>query len=112
MAALPEVRELGRVTGLDEARVDPRVGVDRDAAIAPVGRRDEPEHAALVGVAERFLLVAGLDRPFLGVTSQICRKCTPSVFDALSSLCITPVPALIRWTSPGRITAPVPIESL
>ena len=43
---------------------------------------------------------------------QIWRKCTASVFEALTSLCRTPVPALIRWTSPGLITEPVPMESL
>ena len=43
---------------------------------------------------------------------QIWRKWTGSVFEALNSLCRTPVPALMRWTSPGRMTEPVPIESL
>ena len=32
---------------------------------------------------------------------QICRKCTRSVGEALNSLCRTPVPALMRCTSPG-----------
>ncbi|MNY64487.1 hypothetical protein D3C86_2016110 [compost metagenome] len=45
-------------------------------------------------------------------TSQICRKCTGSSREALYSLWRTPVPALIICTSPGRITEPVPIESL
>ncbi|RYE66969.1 MAG: pirin family protein, partial [Oxalobacteraceae bacterium] len=31
---------------------------------------------------------------------QICRKCTPSVFEPLNSLCTTPVPALMTCTSP------------
>ena len=43
---------------------------------------------------------------------QICRKCTGSVFEALNSLCRTPLPALMRWTSPGRITELEPVESL
>ena len=43
---------------------------------------------------------------------QICRKCTGSSSDGLNSLCVTPVPALMRCTSPGRITEPVPMESL
>ena len=43
---------------------------------------------------------------------QICRKCTGSLSEALNSLCITPVPALMRCTSPGRMTEPLPSESL
>lgn len=43
---------------------------------------------------------------------QICRKCV-SLFGALlNSLCITPEPALMRWTSPGRMALAVPMLSL
>ena len=35
---------------------------------------------------------------------QICRKCVVSFGAWLNSLCWTPLPALIRCTSPGRIT--------
>ena len=45
-------------------------------------------------------------------TTQICRKCTGSVFEALYSLCVTPVPARMNWISPGRITPPPPVLSL
>jgi hypothetical protein len=43
---------------------------------------------------------------------QICRKCTGSSLDGFISLCVTPVPAVMRCTSPGLISEPVPIESL
>jgi len=39
---------------------------------------------------------------------QICRKWTSSVSEALCSLCVMPVPALMRCTSPGRIKDPLP----
>src|SRR5437868_4918607 len=50
-------------------------------------------------------------RPRRSGTIQICRKCTGSVSEALNSLCATPLPALMRCTSPGRITPPPPEES-
>ena len=50
---------------------------------------------------------------------QICRKCVVSFGAWLNSLCITPRPALMRCTSPGRITPegapalrPLPMLSL
>ena len=43
---------------------------------------------------------------------QICRKCVGSSGEGLNSLCRTPRPALIAWTSPGAITEPVPMLSL
>jgi hypothetical protein len=43
---------------------------------------------------------------------QIWKKCTGSAFDAFISECETPVPADIRCTSPGLITALVPVVSL
>ena len=51
-------------------------------------------------------------RPACAGTIQICRKWTSSSGDALNSLCVTPVPADMRCTSPGRITEPVPMLSL
>jgi hypothetical protein len=42
-------------------------------------------------------------------SSQICRKWTGSAEEWLYSLCLTPVPALIRCTSLGRITDPLPM---
>ena len=43
---------------------------------------------------------------------QICKKCTGSFCEALYSLWLIPVPALIRWTSPTRMTELVPVLSL
>jgi len=43
---------------------------------------------------------------------QICRKCVVPALSSLYSLCSTPRPALMRWTSPGTMVEPVPIESL
>jgi len=44
-------------------------------------------------------------------TSQIWRKCTGSVAEALYSEWITPAPALIFCTRPGRMTPSPPLLS-
>jgi hypothetical protein len=49
--------------------------------------------------------------PRFSGTIQIWRKWTGSVWLALYSLCSMPVPADMRWSSPGRITEPVPMLS-
>jgi hypothetical protein len=56
---------------------------------------------------KRTLLVTGLQAIRSG-RIQICRKCTSSLSDALYSLWLIPVPALMRCTSPTRITELVP----
>jgi hypothetical protein len=43
---------------------------------------------------------------------QICRKCVVCPLAWLNSLCVTPVPALIRWTSPGGMPLTLPMLSL
>ena len=43
---------------------------------------------------------------------QIWSRWTGSESDALNSLWVTPVPALILWTLPGRMVEPLPMLSL
>lgn len=47
-------------------------------------------------------------RPARSGRIQICSRWTGSVFEALNSLWRIPVPALMRWISPGRISEPLP----
>src|SRR5208283_3936200 len=45
-------------------------------------------------------------------STQICSRRTGRESEPLNSLCRIPVPALIRWASPGRISPSEPVESL
>ena len=69
--------------------------------------RSRPRFSASGNV---FCSYDGVTPVFAGMI-QICRKCVVSVALWLNSECITPVPALIRCTSPGTIAFAVPIES-
>ncbi len=42
---------------------------------------------------------------------QICRKCVTPCFSWLYSLWRTPLPALMRCTSPGTMVEPLPMRS-
>ena len=50
--------------------------------------------------------------PVTSGSIQIWRKCVLPAWSSLYSLCSTPCPALMRWTSPGTMVEPVPMESL
>jgi hypothetical protein len=50
--------------------------------------------------------------PVTSGSIQICRKWVTPAFSWLNSLWRTPLPALMRCTSPGTMVEPVPIESL
>jgi hypothetical protein len=50
-------------------------------------------------------------RPGVSGIIHIWTKCTGSLVDSFVSECRIPVPADIRWASPGRITPELPIES-
>ena len=72
----------------------------------------------ITGGKQEYLLRPDLGRQLADEAKRTIReRCTknPSVQlvvgDGLSSLCRTPVPALIRWISPGRIVEPLPSES-
>src|SRR5207249_11033487 len=46
--------------------------------------------------------------PVTSGSIQIWRKCVLPAWSSLYSLCSTPCPALMRWTSPGTMVEPVP----
>ena len=73
----------------------------RDPANAEIARQHLQEHVRQLGGS-----------PCRSGNSHICRKWTGSRGDGLNSLWRTPVPAVMRWTSPGWITDPVPRLSL
>jgi hypothetical protein len=96
----------------EHAGVDARILVDRDGTVAAVRRRNQPQPAAFLGAGNGLLLVAGLEPLAVGQQPDLQEMDRLSERDGLNSLCSTPVPADMRCTSPGRITEPVPIESL
>jgi hypothetical protein len=67
-------------------------------------RRSRPRFSA----GEVLLLVAGRDAALRRLDPDL-QEMHRLVFEALNSLWRTPVPALMRCTSPGRITEPLPI---
>jgi hypothetical protein len=59
-------RDLGLLRAIEQAAADGGVGVDRDRAVAPIGRRHQAQPAALVGRAEVLLFVARCDATLAG----------------------------------------------
>ena len=101
----------GSLVGTEESRVEVGVLMDRDGSLTSIPRPDQAQPTTLVLFRKRLLLVGRLQPVPLG-NDQICRKWTGAFFEALYSLWRTPVPADMRWISPGRMTDPVPMLSL
>ena len=97
-----------RLLGAEHGGVHARVLVDGHRSVGRVGRGDEAQPpAACPRRGTPSARSWARCRSWSG-RIQIWSRCTRSVGEGLDSLWRTPVPALMRWTSPGRMTEPVP----
>ena len=101
-----------RVGATEQHVVNCHVLMNEYGAVAAIGRADEPQPSGFFGFSRKFSDHSAAASPSRSGNTHICRKCTGSVCEWLNSLCRIPVPADITWTSPGRITEPVPMLSL
>ena len=102
----------GALAGASTEAYERHVLVDRDGAVATVARADELKRPRFSVVAKGALLVArcGTGRPGQDPDLQQVRRAPTR--EALCSLWVMPVPALMRCTSPGRMVEPLPMLSL
>jgi hypothetical protein len=91
-----------------EARgVEVNILVNPDGTVVAVRITNQAEAVALFSFREMPLLVARHEAPPAGQNPDL-GEVDGIVPQALNSLCEMPVPALMRCTSPGRITEPLP----
>ena len=94
-----------------ESRIELGILMDADGALFARRGDDEAQAIFLLLGRESPLLVAGRDALFLGRDPDLEEM--NRLFLGMVELAVktTPRPALILWTSPGRITDPVPMLS-
>ena len=88
-----------------------RVRMNFNRPIRTVGRSNQTQLAAFFRVAKILFFIARFNPQNIGKKPDL-QEMDFFIREGLNSLCCTPVPALMRWTLPGRMMEPVPILSL